>query len=135
VNAVFVDANVFLRFFTLDDRGHHDKAATLLRRAMAGELVLVTGPPVLFEIAWVLRAAYGQSREKILDVLSAILAMPGLHRLDGDTAEEAVDRARQADTGFADAYIAASALRAGAAQVATFNRRHFERLGVALADL
>ena len=58
MSAVFVDANVFLRFFTRDDQGHHEKATTLLRRAAAGEIALVAGPPVLFEIAWVLRAAY-----------------------------------------------------------------------------
>jgi predicted nucleic acid-binding protein len=135
MNTVFVDANVFLRFFTHDDQGHHEKATTVLGRAAVGELALVAGPPVLFEIAWVLRTAYGQSREKILDVLSAIVAMPGLRLLDGDTAEDAVDRARQADTDFADAYIAAAAVRAGADQVATFSRRPFEHLGAALMDL
>jgi predicted nucleic acid-binding protein len=59
VSAVFVDAKVFLRFFTQDDQGHHARATMLLRRAAAGEIALVAGPPVLFEIAWVLRTADG----------------------------------------------------------------------------
>ena len=135
MSKVFVDTNVFLRFFTLDDEGQHEKAAALLRQADAGQVQLVTGPPVLFEIAWVLRSAYGASREKILDALSAIAATPGLELLDAGTADEAITRARESNADFADAYIAAAAARAGAEQVATFNRKHFERLHVRLADL
>jgi predicted nucleic acid-binding protein len=66
---VFVDANVFLRFFTVDREGHHELAVRLFDRATAGEILLVTGPPVLFEVAWTLRSAYGLSREQVLDVL------------------------------------------------------------------
>jgi predicted nucleic acid-binding protein len=135
VSTVFVDANVFLRFFTLDDDGQHAQAARLLRRAAAGKMALVAGPPILFELAWVLRSAYGQSREKVLDVLDAITTLPGLQLTDGDLAEEAIDRARQARTEYADAYIAVAAVRSGADRLATFNRRHFEHLGVPLADL
>jgi predicted nucleic acid-binding protein len=35
-------------------------------------------------------------------------------------------------TVFADAYIVASSRRRGAEEIATFNRKHFERLGAPL---
>ena len=54
----FADANVFLRFLTVDDEGHHQRAVRLFEAARSGECRLVTGPPVLFELAWTLRAAY-----------------------------------------------------------------------------
>ncbi|PYV18921.1 MAG: PIN domain nuclease, partial [Acidobacteria bacterium] len=54
---VLVDANVFLRFFTHNKRGQHSRAADLFKKAANGTLLLLTGPPVLFEIAWTLRAA------------------------------------------------------------------------------
>lgn len=57
---VFVDSNVFLRFFTVDDAGQHERAAQLFEKAAAGKVKLVTGPPVRFEIAWTLRSAYDQ---------------------------------------------------------------------------
>ena len=135
MKVVFIDANVFLRFFTKDDEGQHQKAAELLRKAAAGKVTVMSGPPVLFEIAWTLGSAYRQPKEKVLDVLSAIAAMPGLKLLDQDVVEETLALAKRTGAEFADAYIAASAGKAGAGEVATFNRKHFERLGVALADL
>ncbi len=129
---VFVDANVFLRFFTLDDEGQHQRAVKLFREAAGGKLSLVTGPPVLFEVAWTLRSAYDQSSEKTLDALSAIAAFSGLRLMDGDLVEEAVSLARTSGQEFADAYIVASARRARAQAIATFNQKHFEKLGATL---
>jgi len=129
---VFGDSNVFLRFFTHDDRGQHSRAAELFKKAANGTLLLLTGPPVLFEIAWTLRAAYKLRGEQILDVLSRILTLPGLHMADAALAEEALRLARLTKLEFADAYIAASARASGAEAVATFNRRDFQRLGSAL---
>ncbi len=132
--AIFVDANVFLRFFTTDDKGQSERAARLFQSASAGRVALITGPPVLFEIAWTLRSAYNQSRERVFDVLSAILALSGLSLVDGALAEAAILRGRESGQEFADAYIAASADIHGAGEIATFNQRDFEKLRSNLHD-
>jgi predicted nucleic acid-binding protein len=132
MTAVFVDANVFLRFFTADDVGQHACAHRLFQRAAEGEIALMTGPPVLFEVAWTLRAAYGLAREEVLDVLARTASLPGLRLIDANLVEDALALARESSQEFADAYIAASARRAAATGVATFNQKHFERLGVPL---
>ncbi len=132
MKSLFVDANVFLRFFTTDDKGQHKRAAALFRKAASGEVVLVTGPPVLFEIAWTLGSAYKQSHERILDALSAIVALPGLRLTDAGLVEEALALARKSGQAFADAYIVAGAQDAGTDEIATFNRRHFEKLDAPL---
>ena len=67
---LFDDANIFLRYFTLDDAGQHHRAARLFLEASRGGIDLVTGPSVLFEVAWTLQAAYRILREKVLGVLS-----------------------------------------------------------------
>ncbi|MFH1092249.1 MAG: PIN domain-containing protein [Pseudomonadota bacterium] len=128
----FVDANVFLRFFTKDDRGLHQKAADLFHQAASGKITLITGPPVLFEIAWVLRSAYKQPQEKVLAVLTAVAAFPGLRLTDEGLVEEAISQAKYSGREFADAYICASVKDVQADGIATFNRKHFEKLG---ADL
>jgi len=87
---------------------------------------------VLFEITWTLRSAYKQPNEKILDALSAIIALPGLQLTDAGLVEEALALARRSGQEFADAYIAASARDATADEIATFNRKHFENLDAAL---
>ena len=107
----------------------------LFRQAAAGKVALVAGPPVLFEVAWTLRAAYHLPRAKVLDVLSSIAAFPGLKLLDAKIVAEAIALARRTNSDFADAYIVAAALASGADEIASFNRAHFERLAAKLADL
>jgi predicted nucleic acid-binding protein len=130
----FIDANIFLRVLTVDDEGQHQKAARLFEAARRGECRLVTGPPVLFELAWALRAAYKTSRESVLEILKAVFATPGLILTDEPLVAEALTLASTTGSDFADAYIAASARTAGCAGVATFNRRDFARLGADLAE-
>lgn len=130
----FVDANVFLRFFTVDDQGQHEQAARLFSKALKGELGLVCGPPVLFELSWTLRGAYKVSREKVQEILSAVYSMSGLVMTDAHLVETALTLADTAGVEFPDAYIAASALAAECDGVATFNRKDFARMKIKLAD-
>jgi predicted nucleic acid-binding protein len=135
VTSWFVDANVFLRFLTVDDRGQHQEAARLFEAALRGECRLVTGPPVLFELAWTLRAAYKTPRTRVIEILSAVFAMPGLTLTDPALVAETLSLASAIGSEFADAYVAASSRAAGCAGVATFDRKDFVRLGVELAQL
>lgn len=135
MTAWFVDANVFLRFLTVDDEGQHQKAVRMFEAARAGECRLVTGPPVLFELAWTLRAAYKTPRARVIEFLSAVFAMPGMTLTDAPLVADALTMASAADSEFADAYIAASARAAGCAGVATFDRKDFAKLGIELAPL
>ena len=52
---VFVDSNIFLRYLLKDDEKQFAQAEAWIERARRGELTLVVGPPVFFEIAWTLR--------------------------------------------------------------------------------
>jgi predicted nucleic acid-binding protein len=133
--AWFVDTDVFLRFLTLDDDGQHAKAVQLLESAARGERRLVTGPPVLFELAWTLRAAYKVPRAQVLVILKAVFAMPGLTLTDSLLVAESLSLASEADSEFADAYIATASRAAECPGVATFNRKDFAKLGVDLAEL
>jgi predicted nucleic acid-binding protein len=134
MKTVFVDSNVFLRFFTIDEAGQHEKAAALFAEAAQGKIRLVTGPPVLFEIVWTLRSAYKLSKEEILDAMEAIAAFKGLEMSDHSLVEKAVRLARDSGQEFADAYIGASANESGA-EIATFKRKHFGKMGARLYEL
>jgi predicted nucleic acid-binding protein len=131
----FVDSNVFLRFLTVDDHGQHPKAARLFEAARRGECRLVTGPPVLFELAWTLRAAYGTPKARVIEILSAVFATPGMTLTDASMVAEALSLAEASGSEFADAYVAAGSRAAGCSGVATFNRKDFARLGVEQAEL
>jgi len=131
----FVEANVFLRFLTVDDRGQREMAARFLERASRGEIRVVCGPPVFFELAWTLRSAHKIPKEKTLAILSAVYSMPGIILADGSLVEKAITLATETASEFADAYIAASAQRLECSGIATFNRKDLSRLGCELADL
>ena len=131
----FVDSNVFVRLFVEDDGQQRSSARKLLQQALCGIVDLVTGPPVFFEIAWVLSHTYKVENDKILSVLEAILSFPNLRVLDKELVTAALYLARKANGTFADSYIAVSAGRMEADNLATFNKKHFSRLGIKLYPL
>ena len=131
----FVDSNVFIRLFVEDDGPQRRSARKLLEQTRAGTVELVTGPPVFFEIAWVLSHTYKVGNDKILDVLEAILSFPNLRVLDKEHVMASISLSRKTNGDFADSYIAVSAHRAQADNVATFNKKHFSRLGAELYPL
>ena len=131
----FVDTNLFLRFFTQDDVGQSAAAKRVFQKSATGEVLLVVGPPVLFEVAWTLRSAYRQPQDKIAEVLRAILATAGIEVLDADLVEDALRRSEETGVEFADAYIMAASIAEGCDAIATFNRSDFAALGARLASL
>ena len=129
----FVDANVFVRLaVTTDNDRQLTQAKKLFEQTRASNLNLVTGPPVLFEIAWVLDRLYKITNNEILDFLEAILSFPNLKVLDKELVISAISLAREVNGTFADSYIAASARHAEADSIATFNKKHFSRFGINL---
>ncbi len=128
---IFVDTNVFLRLFDTSEPRQTLQAKTLFERAAQDKVCLIVGPPVLFELAWVLKSAMNRSNSEILDVLEAITAWKGLKVLDKEYVERAIALAKTARQGFADAYIAVTAQDRGF-EIATFNQKHFSKLGASL---
>jgi predicted nucleic-acid-binding protein len=127
---------VFVRFAVVaDDDSQLIQARRLFALAKAGKLDLVTGPPVFFEVAWVLGRLYKRTNEEILHFLEAILSFPNLKVLDKELVIEAISLGRERSEAFADCYIAVSVRRSGADNIATFNRKHFARLGTELYPL
>ena len=56
--ALFLDANIFLRFLTGDDRRKTAATRRLIQRAVDGELNFNTHPMILAEAVWVLESYY-----------------------------------------------------------------------------
>ena len=126
----FIDSNVLLRFFTADDAGQNERATALLKSAAEGDIRLVCGPPVLFEVAWTLRAIYRVPRDQVLAALQMLFALPGLEFTDAAIVGPALTSSSLTRVDFADAYIAASARAKGCEGIATFNLEDFGRLGL-----
>ena len=124
---VFVDTNVFLRYLTNDVPKQADAVERLLRRAGAGEVVLVTGILVIAEIVWTLESFYKLSRVDIQEKVRAIINTPGLEVYERIVISQAVSDYVDRNVDFVDAYNASWMLAQGIRSVRTFDRRHFSR--------
>lgn len=124
---VFVDTNIFLRYLTNDVPKQADAVERLLRRAGAGEIVLVTGIMVIAEIVWTLESFYNLPRVEIQARVRAIINTPGLEVHDRIVISQAISDYVDKNVDFGDAYNAAWMQAQGISTVQTFDRRHFSR--------
>lgn len=132
---IFIDTNIFIRYLINDVPSQIDKVERLFDLAEKGEITLITGPPVFFEIAWTLKSFYNVNREGIYESISAIIGLPGLEIIDLDILEEALELYKQTSADFSDVYIAVQSKKEGADSIATFNSRHFKNLNVEIYPL
>jgi predicted nucleic acid-binding protein len=134
MSGYFVDSNVFLRFYTADDPKQQMEAQEIFMKAKAGEIDLFCGPPVFFEIAWVLRSRYKIPLAETLDRLESILTIPNLRVFDADCVKRSIALARENNQSYPDAYIATVA-KDRQIGVVSFNAKHFAKLDVKLYSL
>jgi len=131
MESYFVDSNIFLRYHSRDDEKQCEEAEAFFLRAKRGEIKIFCGPPVFFEVAWVLKSFYKLPNSTILDTLESMLSIPNFTVFDVEYVVQAIEFARKNSCGFADSYIAVVA-RDKKIGIATFNVHHFENSGVAL---
>jgi predicted nucleic-acid-binding protein len=124
---VFVDTNLFLRYLTNDIPEQANAIEALLRRAAAGEVLLVTNSLVMTELVWTLESYYRLPPQSIQDKVLAILNTPGLEVREGDLVLQAVLWYAEKNVDFIDAYNTAWLLDQGIKTACTFDRKHFAR--------
>ncbi len=131
MTTVWVDADVLLRLLTNQPPALARKAQSLMRRAVEGELLLVIPVVVLAEVVWVLRSPYyGFKPTRIASELQDLVTADGISMEGGDDVVEALALMVDHNVDFADAYLAAVAVRRQE-PVATLDA-DFRRLGVQL---
>lgn len=125
---VFADTNLFLRYLTNDVPAQADAVEALLRRAAAGELILVTNSMVIAEIVWTLESFYKLSRDAVQEKVLAILNTPGLEVADADLILQSISDYVEHHVDFIDAYNGAWLVAQGLTTAYTFDKAHFARL-------
>jgi predicted nucleic-acid-binding protein len=130
----FIDSNIFLRFYNSDDPEQKNIAKSIFLKAKNREIELFCGPPVFFEVAWVLRSRYKIPSETILNILEAMIAIPNLRVFDEEYVKAALNLARKTKQSYPDSYIAVVA-NDNNIGVASFNIKHFSKLGVKMYSL
>ena len=125
---IFVDTNVFLRFFVRDVESLYVKAKELFEKTEKGELKLETTDIVIAEIVWVLESYYGFSKSEIKEVVETILETKNLKVANHLRVKEAVVLYSTGKMDFIDACNIAYMKSKDFKKVATFDVKHFKNI-------
>ncbi len=125
---IFVDTNVFLRFFVADVDDLYERARRLFERSEKGEVNLTTSELVIAEIIWVLESYYGFSKSEIYEVIKTLLNTRGLKIMNSRIIQKAIELYMSENIDFIDAYNGSLITIKSYGKVATFDRKHFNRI-------
>jgi predicted nucleic-acid-binding protein len=125
---IFVDTNVFLRFFVADIEDLYKKAKRLFEKAENGETRLITSEMVVAEIVWVLESYYGFMKEEVKEVVETLLHSKGIRVLNSKLIGDALNNYMDSNVDFIDAYNGNLMKKRGFKKVATFDKKHFKRM-------
>jgi predicted nucleic-acid-binding protein len=116
--SAFVDTNILIRHLTGDPPGQGARATRFL--AEADELLLAD--LIVAEVVYVLESFYGVERARVAELVRAIIAFDVVRVVDEDLLLRAVEVYDVNRLDFAEAYLVASAERAGVDAIASFDR-------------
>jgi len=125
---VFVDTNVFLRFFVKDVEHQYEKARILFEKAEAGKVKLETSELVIAEIVWVLESFYGFTRKEITNLLVILLSSRNLKIANSSRISAAVQLYASGTMDFIDAYNIAYMKSRDMTKVATYDHKHYKKI-------
>ena len=97
------------------------KARRLVERAENGAIVLIVFPVIVAEIVYTLESFYGLDRKVVATKLLSFLQSRGIETVEFTRVADALNRCRERNAHFADAYLAASAVQLGS-PIASFDR-------------
>ena len=120
----FVDSNVLVRHLTGDPPDQAKRATALLRDAE--ELILVD--LVVAEVVYVLESVYVIERERVAELVRAIVGFPPVVVPDRLLLLRSLEIYEQPRIHFAESYLAACAEATGVGVVASFDRA-IDRVG------
>lgn len=125
---VFVDTNVFLRFFVRDVESFYQKAKELFEKAEKGVVKLETSDMVIAEIVWVLESYYDFTKAETKEVIDTILETKNIKVANHSRVKEAVNMYASGKMDFIDACNIAYIKEKGYRKVATFDVKHFKNI-------
>jgi len=103
---VFVDTNLFLRYLTKDDPGKYDRCREVFKKAIEGEVSLLTSGMVIAELIWTLLSYYKVPKAEVIEKVSIIISTPNLHLVDKTIIADSLVLYSQKNIDFIDVYNA-----------------------------
>ena len=125
---VFFDSNFLLRFYLDDIPGQSAKAKKMVQAAKDGALLLVTDLVVICEMVWVFDSFYKLDKKEISEKMINLYRTVGIVILNGEILPDALAIYVDKNIDFTDAVIGASAAKNHINYLASFDKKHADRL-------
>ena len=103
---IFLDTNIFLRFFVADDLKSHTETANLFLRFKAGKLIPYTSNMVMSELIYVLIKIYKQPKQEVLNKISTLLKIRNLILIEKTNTHAALELYQNLNIKLGDCLIA-----------------------------
>ena len=116
--SAFLDTNVLVRHLTGDPPGQARRATAFLERADE----LLVPDLILAEVIYVLESFYEVGRQRVAELVRAIIAFPAIIVVDEPLLLRALEVYEVERIDFAEAYLVASAEASGVETIASFDR-------------
>lgn len=103
---IFIDTNLWVRFFIQDIPDQYEATKSLLERVEQGELKIYTSTIILLELQYVLQKLYKLSLAGMIEVFEIILKVRGITVVDKTNIKQALQFYKKYKIKFTDCLIA-----------------------------
>jgi len=119
---IFLDTNIFLRYFLKENELVFKRLEKLFSEIILGNIIGVANTMIIAEVVWVLSRSYKWNKEKICDNIEFILITPNIRFKDKAILVNAVNVYKEKNIGFIDAYNYSYMQYYGVNKIYTFDR-------------
>lgn len=129
MSKIFLDSNIWLRFF-VHDNTQFDSVQKLIAAIENGQRLPYTSAIVLLEIAYVLKTAYKQPKDKINRYLKSMCSIRNMTVIDKTNTKKALEILEKTGVKFSDCLIASQI--PNGATLATFDKDFLKIKGLTI---
>ena len=124
---IFLDTNIFLRYFEREDELIYKKVERLFLEIVQGNIIAISNALVIAEVIWVLKKFYDWDKGEICNNIELILKTSNIKFRERSTIIEAVNFYRDKNINFIDAYNISYMQAYGIKEVYSFDK-DFDKL-------
>ena len=100
----------------------------MVEAAIDGQLLLITDLAVICEMVWVMDSFYRLKRHVIFEKITNLFETPGVKIINGEILPLVLSTYVEQNIDFTDAVVGVSARMAGAEYLASFDKKHMDKL-------
>jgi len=101
---IFLDTNIFLRYFEREDELIYKKVERLFLEIVQGNIIGISNVLVIAEVIWVLKKFYDWDKGEICNNVELILKTPNIKFRERSIIVEAINFYRDKNINFIDSY-------------------------------